>query len=139
MLRTLNAHVPHLANFVNSCYDLSHPSHLICGEHLLLSAEGTAQGDVLGPLLFYLTLHDALEIVECDDILDQSADESIHFFLDDGYFFGRHTTAIKFIELLGGEMVQVVQMSEVLAHCTNCRSGTDVSGAPSEDENPPRN
>lgn len=79
MLRACRTHTPSLFQFTQSCYNMSDASHLLCGETLLKSAEGTMQGDVLGPLLFALTLHDALTTLIREEMLKLSDDSALMF------------------------------------------------------------
>jgi len=89
VLEAVTKYVPELQAFVSSAYASS--SLLAFGEYLVESAEGVQQGDPLGPLLFCLTLHEALARASCDVVVG---------FLDD--------------VSLGGDIKHVFQALEVL-------------------------
>ena len=55
MLEAVQKFIPELASFVHSAY--SSPSSLFWEDKIIQSAEGVQQGDPLGPLLFFLTIH----------------------------------------------------------------------------------
>ena len=55
MLEAVSQSAPDLYPLVHSAYEK--PSTLFCRDSVIPSEEGVQQGDPLGPLLFYLTIH----------------------------------------------------------------------------------
>ena len=55
MLSSVGELAPDILPFIHSAY--SSPSSLYCGNDILQSSEGVQQGDLLGPLLFCLSLY----------------------------------------------------------------------------------
>jgi len=64
MLETVALDLPELFNYESSSY--ASTSSLRFGDYILSSKEGVQQGDLLGPLLFSLTLSKALSLSRCD-------------------------------------------------------------------------
>ena len=77
MLKSVEELAPELFPFVYFVY--SEPSTLFWGDKLLQSSEGVQQGDLLGPLLFCLTIH---------RLTMQLRSEFFAFYLDDGTLGG---------------------------------------------------
>ncbi len=64
LLEAVASQLPELLNFVINIY--GHATDLYFGEHLIISAEGTQQGDPLGPLLFAITTFILLQNVQSE-------------------------------------------------------------------------
>ena len=95
MFREVRASLPGLSSWVECCY--STESHLIFGDHSLLSRCGVQQGDPLGPLCFALTLQPIVERIkrEVPSLLCNA------WYLDDGTLCGTPQdldAALKIIE-----------------------------------------
>jgi len=63
-LETVAQDLPELFNYVSSSY--ASTSSLRFGDYILSSEEGVQQSDLVGPLLFNLTLSKALSLSRCD-------------------------------------------------------------------------
>ena len=77
MLEAVAAHIPELLPFVHSVY--SAPSTLLWEGEQISSSEGVQQGDPLGPMLFYFTIH---------ELVTSIGSEFKVFYLDDGNMGG---------------------------------------------------
>ena len=64
MLEAVSKHIPELMEYVASCY--GETSSLSFGPYIIDFAEGVQQGDPLGPLLFSLTINEALSSIQCN-------------------------------------------------------------------------
>jgi hypothetical protein len=83
-LQAVGEYLPNLAAWAEWCYDSD--TTLFLEDHRILSAEGVQQGDPLGPLLFALSIRDAI------GSLDQFALAANFWYLDDGVLAGPAAT-----------------------------------------------
>ena len=74
MLEAVKREVPEILNFCRLAY--SDVSHLLYEDQLILSSEGSQQGDPLGPLLFCLALQPLINCLESDLVLGYLDDVS---------------------------------------------------------------
>lgn len=85
---------PELAHWLNTCY--ANHSTLWFGKFTLPSESGVQQGDPLGPLLFALTLMEAVHaIAQLHPALNK-------WYLDDGVIFGTHAQIQAALNILQG-------------------------------------
>ena len=77
MLSAVRVATPELLKFVYSAYSV--PLQFYCGDHVIQSAEGVQQGDLLGPPLFCLTIQRL--------VLKLKSEFKV-FYLDDGTLGG---------------------------------------------------
>ncbi|XP_026383845.1 uncharacterized protein LOC113279368 [Papaver somniferum] len=81
MLREVRNKCPSVSRWVGFCY--ASPARLYYGSSTLSSSQGVQQGDLLGPLLFSLTLHPTALKISRQCKLDLQA-----WYLDDGTIIG---------------------------------------------------
>ena len=112
MLRAVKQRLPGLYSFCYSAY--SRPSSLFFGDHIIMSSEGTQQGDPLGPLLFSNALHPLLESFE--SILSFS-------FLDDVTLGGP-------IDVVASDVQRIVDSGTPVGFHLNC-SKCELAAHPS--------
>ena len=74
MLEAVKREVPEILNFCRLAY--ADVSHLVYEDQLILSSEGSQQGDPLGPLLFCLALQPLINCLESDLVLGYLDDVS---------------------------------------------------------------
>ena len=80
-LSRLKLELPELFSWVQWCY--CNPAQLRFGQHALHSTSGVQQGDLLGPLLFALTLSELLKIIYIPEDIPMNI-----WYLDDGTLIG---------------------------------------------------
>jgi ubiquitin len=100
-LERINADFPKLSRWLHWCYRRA--SDLTFGDFTLSSAEGTQQGDPLGPLIFAAGLHPlVLRIAqECPDLALNL------WYLDDGVLCGRREDVLRAVSILRDEGPQL--------------------------------
>jgi hypothetical protein len=86
--RATRAMMPGLALWVDTCY--GSPSSLVLGGRQLRSERGVQQGDPLGPALFSMAIHEAIEQAtrKTKDKFGSTAIDLANFYLDDGMVAG---------------------------------------------------
>ena len=86
-----------LAPELLSWFEFTHtePSPLFCDKEILLSSQGTQQGDPLGPAFFALAIHPILELTAGIPGIDWDV-----FYLDDGVLVGEAEALLQTLELL---------------------------------------
>ena len=89
VFKAIHEMLPELYPFIHTCY--SNASLLNFGEFLLLSDEGTQQGDPLGPLMFCASTLKLIKRIESEFNL---------WFLDDGSLGGDVNILLKDLELI---------------------------------------
>ena len=114
MLEAVIQHVPQIYPFVHSAY--SSVSSLFWWDKTIQSAEGVQQGDLLGPLLFCLSIHHIVSHLESELSL---------FYLDDGTLGGETDKLLRDLEMVEREGVKIrlqlnSQKSEII--CANPES-----------------
>jgi hypothetical protein len=89
VLSAVHKFLPSLLKFTFSCY--AHSSQLFFGDNIILSEEGTQQGDPLGPLLFCLSIH---------QLIQQLKSELNLWYIDDGTLGGDVQNLLSDVELI---------------------------------------
>ena len=103
MLPAVSVSAPELLKFVYSAYSV--PSQLYCGEHVIQSAEGVQQGQLLGPLLFCLTIQ---------PLVLKIRSEFKVFYLDDGMLGGPVQDVLRDFRLVEEEAASLgLQLNQV--------------------------
>jgi hypothetical protein len=89
----LRSSIPELENWFEFTH--SQPSPLFCNKEILLSTQGTQQGDPLGPAFFALAIHQVLESLQGAEGVNWEV-----WYLDDGVLVGDADALLQALKVL---------------------------------------